>query len=142
VSQPLAEPTPESARPRAVIVDDHAVVRDWLAQKLESVGFDVCASSATLQEGVAAILTHGPDLAVVDNRLPDGRGIELCRQVSLVAPQIALILHTGMISPLEESQAYEAGVHRIALKSIQGEDLMAAVAEFSTRRREGRPDER
>ena len=84
---------------------------------------------------MAAILTHRPDLAVVDNRLPDGRGIDLCREVSGIAPEIALILHTGMISPTEESQAYQAGVARIALKSIQGDDLMAAVAEFAARRR-------
>jgi two-component system response regulator DevR len=128
---------PPSARPRAVIVDDHAVVRDWLVQRLEAAGFDVCASSATLEEGLAAILTERPDLAVVDNRLPDRRGIELCRRVSSAAPEVALILHTGMISPLEESQAYQAGVVRIALKSIQGDDLMAAVAEFSARRQEG-----
>ena len=48
---------------------------------------------------------------------------------------MALILHTGVISPLEESQAYEAGVSRIALKSIQGDDLLAAVAELASRRR-------
>ncbi len=137
VSHPETVSAPESARPRAVIVDDHAVVRDWLVQKLEAVGFEVCASSATLEEGLGAILTHRPDLAVVDNRLPDGRGIELCRQVSNAAPEIELILHTGMISPLEESQAHQAGVTRIALKSIQGDDLMAAVAEFAARRQEG-----
>lgn len=128
-------PTPEPAPLRACVVDDHAVVRQWLVQKLETVGFDVCASVDTLREGVAAILTHRPDLAVVDNRLPDGRGIDLCREVSGIAPEIALILHTGMISPTEESQAYQAGVARIALKSIQGDDLMAAVAEFAARRR-------
>jgi DNA-binding NarL/FixJ family response regulator len=129
-------PAPEFARPRAAVVDDHTVVRDWLVQKLEAVGFEVCASAATLEEGVAAILKERPDLAVVDNRLPDGRGIELCRLVSSAAPEIALILHTGMISPLEESQAHQAGVVRIALKSIHGDDLMAAIAEFSARRRE------
>jgi two-component system, NarL family, response regulator DevR len=129
-------PIPESARLRACIVDDHAVVRQWLVQKLETVGFDVCASAETLKDGVAAILTHRPDLAVVDNQLPDGRGIDLCREVSDVAPDVALILHTSLISPVEESQAYQAGVVRIALKSIQGHDLMAAVTEFAARRRE------
>jgi CheY-like chemotaxis protein len=135
VSTPV--PTPAPARLRACVVDDHAVVREWLVQKLETVGFDVCASAETLKEGVTAILTHHPDLAVVDNRLPDGRGIDLCREVFGAAPDVALILHTGMISPLEESQAYEAGVVRIALKSIQGDDLMAAVSEVAARRCEG-----
>lgn len=132
----MSPPAPESSRLRACIVDDHAVVREWLARKLEGLGFEVCVTSGTLQEGVAAILAERPDLAVVDNRLPDGRGIDLCREVSQVMPGIALILHTGMISPLEESQAYQAGVARIALKSIQGDELIAAVAEFAASRLE------
>jgi DNA-binding NarL/FixJ family response regulator len=82
---------------------------------------------------VTAILAQRPDLAVVDNRLPDGRGIDLCRAVSTSAPDVALILHTGMISPTEESEAYEAGVDRIAMKSIQGDDLISAIAEFAAR---------
>jgi DNA-binding NarL/FixJ family response regulator len=134
VSIPTTETTAVSVRLRACIVEDHAVVREWLVLKLETAGFEISASSGTVEEGVAAILAHRPDLAVVDNRLPDGRGIDLCRQVSDVAPEVALILHTGMISPLEERQAYQAGVIRIALKSIQGDDLMAAVAEFTARR--------
>jgi DNA-binding NarL/FixJ family response regulator len=131
----MPTPAPEPARLQACIVDDHDVVRDWLTERLESLGFEVCASSATIAEGVATILDRLPDLAVVDNRLPDGRGIDLCREVSASAPQVALILHTGMISPTEERQAREAGVGRIALKSIQGEDLMAAINEFLDLRR-------
>jgi DNA-binding NarL/FixJ family response regulator len=136
MSQP-AESAPgsasEPARLRACIVDDHAVVRDWLSYKLEAAGFDVCESCETIEEGVTAILAQRPDLAVVDNRLPDGRGIDLCRAVSASAPDVALILHTGMISPTEESEAYEAGVDRIAMKSIQGDDLISAIAEFAAR---------
>jgi DNA-binding NarL/FixJ family response regulator len=131
----MPTPAPEPARLQACIVDDHDVVRGWLTERLESLGFEVCASSATVAEGVATILDRLPDLAVVDNRLPDGRGIDLCREVSASAPQVALILHTGMISPTEERQAREAGVGRIALKSIQGEDLMAAINEFLDLRR-------
>jgi DNA-binding response OmpR family regulator len=120
---------------RACIVEDHAAVRQWLTTKLEALGIEVCAVAETLADGVAAILHHRPDLAVVDNRLPDGRGIELCRTVSAAGHDVTLILHTGMISPLEESLAYDAGVTRIALKSIQGEDLLAAVAEVASRQR-------
>jgi CheY-like chemotaxis protein len=125
----------EGVRPRACIVDDHAAVRQWLAKKLESLGVEVCGVAESLVEGLASITSERPDLAVVDNRLPDGRGIDLCREVSATQPGMTLILHTGMISPLEESQAYEAGVTRIALKSIQGDDLLAAVEEFAVRRR-------
>ena len=124
---------------RACIVDEHAAVREWLAGKLGSLGIETSAASETVAGGVEAIRTHRPDLVVVDNRLPDGRGVELCREVSGLLPDLTLILHTGVISPLEESQAYEAGVTRIALKSIQGEDLLSAVAEFASRRRGADP---
>jgi CheY-like chemotaxis protein len=125
---------------RACIVDEHAAVREWLAGKLESLGIGTSAASGTVADGVAAIRTHRPDLVVVDNRLPDGRGVDLCREVSDLTPHLTLILHTGVISPLEEKQAYEAGVARIAFKSIQGEDLLAAVAEFASRRRASDPE--
>lgn len=123
------------ARPRACVVDDHAAVRHWLAKKLESLGVEVCAVAETLGEGIRAITSYRPDLVVVDSRLPDGRGIDLCREVSATEPQVTLILHTGMISPMEESQAYDAGVTRIVLKSIQGEELVSAVEEFAVRYR-------
>lgn len=124
------------ARPgvlRACIVDDHTAVRQWLARRLDTLGIEVCAVSETLVDGVRSILAHRPDLAVVDNRLPDGRGIDLCRAVSDSMPGVELILHTGVMSPLEESQAFEAGVCRVALKSIQGDDLMTALRDFAAR---------
>jgi len=120
---------------RACIVDDHAAVRTWLTTKLEELGIEVCAVAETLAEGSRVIAEQRPDLAVIDNRLPDGRGIELCREVAATTPGVTLILHTGMISAEEESLAHDSGVSRIALKSIQGTDLLAAVEEFAARRR-------
>ena len=124
---------------RACIVDEHAAVREWLAGKLDSLGIGTSGASGTVAGGVEAIRRHRPDIVVVDNRLPDGRGVDLCREVSDLTPELTLILHTGVISPLEETEAYEDGVARIALKSIQGEDLLAAVAEFASRRRGNDP---
>jgi DNA-binding NarL/FixJ family response regulator len=120
-----------AGRPRACIVDDHAAVRQWLTNKLETLGIDVCGVAESLEEGLHALTTQRPDLAIIDNLLPDGRGIDLCREISELHPDITLILLTGMISPLEESQAHEAGVTRIALKSIQGDELLTAVEEFA-----------
>jgi CheY-like chemotaxis protein len=122
--------------PRACIVDDHTTVRQWLARTLNLLGIEVCAASGTLGDGVTAILAHHPDLAVVDDRLPDGRGVDLCRKVSGWLPDVELILHTALISPLEESQAMEAGVSRVALKSIQGDELRSALADFAARHRQ------
>ena len=120
---------------RACIVEADQTVQEWLAARLGALGIEVCASCGTLAEGREAIHRHHPDIAVVDNRLPDGLGTDLCREISGDLPEVALILHAGIVSPLEESQAYEAGVTRIALKSIQGGDLLAAVAELAGRSR-------
>jgi DNA-binding response OmpR family regulator len=123
---------------RACVVDANVAVRQWLTSKLDGFGIEVCALSETLVDGVAAILTHHPDLVVVDNRLPDGRGVDLCRQIADSHPEVVLILHTGTIGPVEEIQAYRAGVSRVALKSINGDDLMAALEEFVSRPRGAR----
>ena len=132
--RPGADPVP----PRACVVDDDPGVRQWLTQVLESRGIEVCGVAGTIDEGLASIAAQRPDLAVVDSRLPDGRGVDLCREVSATRPEMTLILHTGMIGPEEVSRAYQAGVTRIALKSIQGEELLAAVEDFSVRYRGAR----
>ncbi|MGC4112094.1 MAG: response regulator [Nocardioides sp.] len=112
---------------RACVVDDHEPVRDVVVDMLEGFGVHVCGEAGTFEDGVAMIRRYRPELAVIDNRLPDGSGIDLCRQASADVPGIHLILHTGMISPLEESLAESAGVNRIALKSIFTDGLLDAV---------------
>ena len=125
-------------RPRACIVDDHDDVRQWLTTRLESLGIEICGVARTVEEGVLTIASQRPDLAVVDGRLPDGRGIDLCRAVAASSPEVILILHTGTISPAEEAEARTAGVARIALKSIQGADLLAAVTQLAVGSRTAR----
>jgi len=120
---------------RACIVEADRTVQEWLAARLGELGIEVCASCGTIADGLEAIRRHHPDIAVVDNRLPDGLGIDLCREISEDLPEVALILHAGMVSSLEESQAYEAGVTRIALKSIKGDALLVAVTELAGRGR-------
>jgi DNA-binding NtrC family response regulator len=121
------------AHVRACVVDDQVGVRQWVVATLEALGF-ACAVAESAAEGLEVISSQRPDLAVVDSRLPDGRGVDLCRAVSAVHPDITLILHAGMISPADEAEAYDAGVTRVALKTIQGDDLAAAVEEFAQRR--------
>jgi len=120
--------------PRACVVGDQVDVRQWVVSRLETLGF-VCSVARSAAEGLALIATRPPDLAVVDSRLPDGRGIDLCRAISGSHPGIALILHTGVITAEDEAKAYDAGVTRVVLKSIQGDDLAAAVEELARRRR-------
>ena len=120
---------------RACIVEADRTVQEWLAARLGELGIEVCASCGTVADGLDAVHRHHPDIVVVDNRLPDGLGTDLCREISEDLPEVALILHAGMVSPLEESQAYEAGVSRIVLKSIKGDALLLAVTELAGRSR-------
>lgn len=126
MSDDLAEPLPA---PRTIcLIDDHDVVRDQLAEVLERAGHRVLAAEATAAAGLVAVLQHRPEVAVIDNRLPDGSGIELCRILSGRLPDVRLILHTGVIEHRTELDALEAGAAAVIVKSIRNAELLAAVA--------------
>ena len=109
------------------VVEDHADVRRHLCELLTGAGVEVLAAVGTVSEGEAAVNFHLPDVAVIDNKLPDGRGIDLCRSLALSTPQVALLLHTSMVTDEEAREAVEAGVAAIILKSIRSEGLLDAV---------------
>jgi two-component system, NarL family, response regulator DevR len=118
---------------RVCVVEDDPIVRDWLLQQVPDAGAEVVAVAGSAAQGLDVIMSRHPDLAIVDSELPDGRGIDLCRTISASVYKVFLILFTGMISPLEANEAFEAGVDRIVLKTIRGEELMQAVRSFAAR---------
>ena len=95
---------------RVFLLDDHEVVRQGLRALLESSGdIVVVGESGLAQEAAARIPALRPDVAVLDARLPDGSGIEVCRTVRGVDPAI------------------KAGAAGYVLKEITGQDLIGAV---------------
>ena len=108
-------------------MEDHAPLRVLLATMLRTEGIDVVADAGTVTDGLAAIRGSRPDVAVIDNTLPDGRGVELCRQLRIDLPDLPLVIHTAFATRelLDEAQA--AGVSNVVAKSPRLGPLLAAI---------------
>jgi DNA-binding NarL/FixJ family response regulator len=120
---------PSSERPmRLMVVDDHEVVRQGLVALLDRRrDFTVVAEAGTVAESIAAAQRLKPDLVVMDVRLPDGSGIEACREIRSEMPETRVVMLTSY--PDEEAvlSAIIAGASGYLLKQIRGRDLVAAL---------------
>ena len=113
---------------RLLLVDDHEVVRQGLAALLaRRPGFQVVAEAGTVAEAMAAARRFRPDLVVMDVRLPDGTGIEACRDIRAELPETRVVMLTSF--PDEEAvlAAILAGASGYLLKQIRGRDLVSAL---------------
>jgi DNA-binding NarL/FixJ family response regulator len=117
------------ARPlRLLVVDDHEVVRQGLVSLLERrEHFQVVAEAGTAAEAVEMARKFEPDLVVMDVRLPDGSGIEACREIRAEFPNTRVVILTSY--PDEEAvlSAIIAGASGYLLKQIRGRDLVSAL---------------
>jgi two-component system response regulator DevR len=117
------------ARPlRLLVVDDHEVVRQGLVSMLERrEHFQVVAEAGTAAEAVEMARKFEPDLVVMDVRLPDGSGIEACREIRAEFPTTRVVILTSY--PDEEAvlSAIIAGASGYLLKQIRGRDLVSAL---------------
>jgi two-component system response regulator DevR len=112
---------------RAFLMDDHEVVRQGVRALLESSGDVVVAGeAATAAEALARIPAVRPDVAVLDVRVPDGNGIEVCREVrsSLGIPCLILTSYSDDEALFE---AIMAGASGYVLKQVRGNELLSAV---------------
>lgn len=113
---------------RVYLVDDHEIVRRGVRELLELEGdLEIVGESGTAEEAVRRILALRPDVALLDVRLPDGSGIEVCRQVRGVDPHIAGLVLTSYDDDQALTAAVLAGAAGYLLKDIHGEDLVAAI---------------
>ena len=71
---------------RVFLLDDHEVVRRGVRELLEEAGFEIAGEASTAAEALARIPPTKPDVAVLDVRLPDGNGVEVCREVRISSP--------------------------------------------------------
>ena len=119
----------ESSTPiRVFLLDDHEVVRQGLRALLESGGdIEVVGESGLANEAAARIPALRPDVAVLDARLPDGSGIEVCRTVRAIDPQIKALILTSYDDDEALFAAIMAGAAGYVLKEITGHDLIGAV---------------
>jgi DNA-binding NarL/FixJ family response regulator len=119
----------QAARPlRILVVDDHEVVRQGLVALLgRREEFQVVAEAGSVAEALAATRRFIPDLVVMDVRLPDGSGIEACRDIRSEYPATRVVMLTSY--PDEEAvlSAIIAGASGYLLKQVRGRDLVAAL---------------
>ena len=110
------------------LLDDHEVVRRGVRALLESEGdIKVIGESSSAAEATARIPALRPQVALLDGRLPDGSGIEVCRQVRSVDPGIAALILTSYDDDDALFAAIMAGAAGYVLKQVHGGDLVAAV---------------
>jgi two-component system, NarL family, response regulator DevR len=110
------------------LLDDHEIVRRGLRELLEGTeGFTVVGESGSALEAARRIPALRPDVAIFDARLPDGSGIEACRQVRSVDPSIAGLILTSFDDDTALTAAILAGAAGYLLKDIRGNGLVEAV---------------
>ena len=113
---------------RLLIVDDHEVVRQGLVAMLgRRPNFQVVAEAGSAAESLDMARRFRPDLVVMDVRLPDGSGIEACREIRDELPETRVVILTSY--PDEEAvfSAIIAGASGYLLKQVRGRDLVAAL---------------
>ncbi|MEV7012544.1 response regulator transcription factor [Streptosporangium sp. NPDC051022] len=113
---------------RVFLVDDHEVVRRGVAALLESEDdIEVIGEAGTAESAVARIPALRPDVAVLDVRLPDGSGVDVCREVRSAIPGLACLMLTSFADDEALFNAVMAGASGYVLKQIHGSDLIGAV---------------
>ncbi|WP_406830710.1 response regulator transcription factor [Pedococcus sp. KACC 23699] len=110
------------------LLDDHEIVRRGLRELLDGTeGFTVVGESGSALEAARRIPALRPDVAIFDARLPDGSGIEACRQVRSVDPTIAGLILTSFDDDTALTAAILAGAAGYLLKDIRGNGLVEAI---------------
>jgi two-component system response regulator DevR len=113
---------------RILIVDDHEVVREGLRALLSRrPGFSVVAEAATVEGAVAEASLAKPDVVIMDVRLPDGSGVEACREIRQESPDTKVIMLTSYADEEAVFASILAGAAGYLLKQTRGQTLAEAV---------------
>lgn len=110
------------------LVDDHEMVRRGVADLLEEQDdLSVVGQAGTVAEALVRIPSLAPDVAILDIRLPDGNGIELCRDLRSLMPQLHCLMLTSFTDEQAMTDAVLAGADGYVIKDIKGFELVSAV---------------
>lgn len=119
---------PGSAKIRVFLLDDHEVVRRGLADLMGlEDDLELVGEASTAAEAVARIHATSPDVAVLDVRLPDGSGVEVCREVRSMHPDLKALMLTSYADDEALFDSIMAGASGYCLKDIRGQDLIGAI---------------
>src|SRR6202522_2885702 len=127
VTSPAAG-SPSSRQIGVFLLDDHEIVRMGVRDLLEAEpDIRVVGEAGTAAAALARIPALRPDVAVLDMRLPDGDGVEVCREVRSRMPEVACLILTSFGDDEALFHAVMAGAAGYVLKQIRGSDLVGAV---------------
>ena len=113
---------------RVFLLDDHEIVRRGVRELLEAEDdLEIVGEAGTAEEAYGRIPATSPHVAVLDVRLPDGDGVEVCREVRSRHPEIACIMLTSFADDEAVYAAIMAGASGYLLKQVGGTDLVEGV---------------
>ncbi|HET9996412.1 MAG TPA: response regulator transcription factor [Nocardioides sp.] len=130
----MVEASTESSTPsgddriRVFLLDDHEIVRRGIKELLESEpDIVVVGESGLADEAARRIPALRPDVAILDARLPDGSGIDVCREIRSLDPEIKALILTSYDDDEALFAAIMAGAAGYTLKQVRGNDLVETV---------------
>ena len=113
---------------KVMVVDDHEVVREGIRSLLDRrPNFTVVAEAATVATAVELALKEKPDVVVMDVRLPDGSGVEACREIRTNQPETYMIMLTSYADDEAVMASILAGASAYLLKQTRGQQLIEAI---------------
>ncbi|MET8831056.1 response regulator transcription factor [Streptomyces sp. NPDC004610] len=125
----------EDGKIRVFLLDDHEVVRRGVHELLAvEQDIEVVGEAGTAAEALARIPATRPDVAVLDVRLPDGSGVEVCREIRSADRSINALMLTSYADDEALFDAIMAGASGYVLKAIRGSELLTAVRDVAAGR--------
>lgn len=113
---------------RVLIVDDHAIVRQGLRALLEAEDdIDVTGEAGSVEEAIRRVGLDEPDLVLMDLQLPDGTGVDACREILSRWPDTTVLILTSFADDQALYSAIMAGAAGYVLKRIQPDELLAGI---------------
>ncbi|MFJ1753750.1 response regulator [Kitasatospora sp. NPDC088134] len=117
---------------RVFLLDDHEVVRRGVHDLLSMEGdIEVVGEAGTAAEALNRVPAVHPDVAVLDVRLPDGNGVEVCREIRSQDPSVKCLMLTSFSDDEALFDSIMAGASGYVLKAIRGTDLLSAVRDVA-----------
>jgi two-component system response regulator DevR len=117
---------------RIFLLDDHEVVRRGIAELLAAVeGFEVVGEAATVEQTLPRVLASRPDVALLDARLPDGSGIDVCRDIRSALPSTYCLILTSYDDRDAVLAAVLAGASGYVLKEVRTSGLVDAIRQVA-----------
>ena len=113
---------------RVFLLDDHEIVRRGLRDLIDAEeDMEVVGEASTAEEALNRVPPTRPDVAVLDVRLPDGSGVEVCREIRARHPEIQALMLTSFADDEALFSAIMAGASGYVLKQIRGNELVDAI---------------